>query len=289
IALLPAASCFIYEVTWIRMLGLVLGASTHAFELMLSAFILGLALGGLWIQRRIDRLQAPVRTLAFLQMAMGLLALCTLPLYGKTFDVMRWLITSLDHTDSGYRWFVVASNGIALAIMLPATFCAGTTLPLITFHLLRAGSGEGSIGAVYAANTVGAIAGVFLAVHAGLPLLGLKGLLVLAAAIALALGVPLRPRRVPAIAAVAALALCAAFVRLDPYKMASGVYRNGVFLDPAVATLVFHADGKTASVDVYGDPKRDLAIATNGKSDASVMLGDPQSFSVDEPTMMLAA
>ncbi|NIM10899.1 MAG: hypothetical protein GTO45_02830, partial [Candidatus Aminicenantes bacterium] len=40
---------------WIRMLCLVLGSSTHAFELMLSAFILGLALGGFFIRRRIDR------------------------------------------------------------------------------------------------------------------------------------------------------------------------------------------------------------------------------------------
>ena len=33
------------------MLSLVLGSSTHAFELMLSAFILGLALGGFFIRR----------------------------------------------------------------------------------------------------------------------------------------------------------------------------------------------------------------------------------------------
>ena len=47
IALLTGLSSFIYEIGWIRMLSLVLGASTHAFELMLSAFITGIALGGL--------------------------------------------------------------------------------------------------------------------------------------------------------------------------------------------------------------------------------------------------
>ena len=36
---------FVYEVVWIRMLSMVLGASTHSFELMLSAFHRGLALG----------------------------------------------------------------------------------------------------------------------------------------------------------------------------------------------------------------------------------------------------
>src|SRR5438128_2858074 len=166
-AFITGASSFIYEVAWIRMLSLVLGSSTHSFELMLSAFILGLALGGLWIQRRIDRLRSPVRALAILQVAMGLAALATLFAYGSTFDAMRWLLLHLERTHRGYALFNLASNGLALAIMLPATFCAGTTLPLITFHLLRRGGGEASIGSVYAANTVGAIAGVFFAVHVG--------------------------------------------------------------------------------------------------------------------------
>ena len=43
------------------MLSLVVGASTHAFELMLAAFILGLALGGLWVRKRIDRFGDLVR------------------------------------------------------------------------------------------------------------------------------------------------------------------------------------------------------------------------------------
>src|SRR5207249_4047150 len=85
----------------------------------------------------------------------------------------------------------LASHGLALAIMLPATFCAGTTLPLITFHLLRRGYGEASVGAVYAANTVGAIAGVFFAVHVGLPALGLKSLMTLGGAVDVALGAAL--------------------------------------------------------------------------------------------------
>src|SRR5207302_11225026 len=105
VALITGASSFIYEVTWIRMLSLVLGASTHAFELMLSAFILGLALGGLWIQRRIDRLGSPVRFLAYLQVAMGVLALATLFLYRQSFAVMRWVVVNLPHDEHGYIVF----------------------------------------------------------------------------------------------------------------------------------------------------------------------------------------
>ena len=43
------------------MLALVQGSSTHAFETMLTAFILGIALGGLWIRGRIERYRVAAR------------------------------------------------------------------------------------------------------------------------------------------------------------------------------------------------------------------------------------
>ena len=54
LACFTGLASFIYEIVWIRMLSLVLGASTHSFELMLATFILGLALGGLAVRRRVD-------------------------------------------------------------------------------------------------------------------------------------------------------------------------------------------------------------------------------------------
>ena len=160
VAVLTGMASFIYEIGWIRMLTLVLGAATHSFELMLSAFILGLAFGGLWVRGRIDRARQPLAFLGIVQIAMGLAALATLPLYGAMFDLMQLVIQGTAKTDAGYGIFLVASHGIALAIMFPAAFCAGMTLPLITYALLAAGHGERSIGAVYAANTRGSIAGV---------------------------------------------------------------------------------------------------------------------------------
>src|SRR5713101_8303251 len=251
VALLTGAASFIYEIGWIRMLSLVLGSSTHSFELMLSAFILGLACGGYWVRRRIDSIVDPVRFLGIVQVAMGLLALATLPLYGQMFELMRAVMNGLARTDTGYTLFLLSSHGIALAIMFPATFCAGMTLPLITFALL--GHGEKAIGAVYSANTLGSILGVFAAAHIGMPLLGLKGLISAGAALDVALGLALLWRladapRVSMAAAAIALACFAAVlagVHLDAYKMASGVFRRGDLYSASDATLQFHRDGKT--------------------------------------------
>lgn len=297
-ALITGAASFIYEIAWIRMLSLVLGSSTHAFELMLSAFIFGLAFGGLWIERRIDRID-PVRYLLFAQLIMGILALLTLPLYGNTFEVMQWIINSLSKTDTGYMIFNLSSHAIALAVMLPATFCAGTTLPLITFALIKEGYGERSIGAVYAANTIGAIIGVFFAVHLGMPLMGLKGLITFGAALDISLGLAILwasyrvvGRRLPIIATAGCVCIIAAtilFVRLDPYKMASGVYRHGKFLLPEVNKLIYHEDGKTATVSVvFNKREKALSIRTNGKSDASIMMDPSISTPSDEATMILS-
>src|SRR6185503_5076850 len=191
VAALTGASSFMYEIGWIRMLSLVLGSSTHAFELMLSAFILGIAFGGLAIRRRIDAAGDTVQFLAWVQIAMGLAALATLPIYASSFTAMQAALSALAPTENGYVAFHFVSHAICLAVMFPAAFCAGMTLPLITAALLRNGAGERVIGQVYAANTLGAIVGVFVAVHIGMVLLGLKGLIVAGAVIDLALGVVL--------------------------------------------------------------------------------------------------
>jgi spermidine synthase len=294
VALLTGLSSFIYEIGWIRMLNLVLSSSTHAFELMLCAFITGLALGGLWIRRRIDGLQQPVRFLAFVQMAMGGLALATLPLYGRTFEFMAWLMGNLEKSAAGYAAFNIASNGIALAIMMPAAFCAGMTLPLITAILLRGGHGEKSIGAVYAFNTIGCIIGIVIAVHVAMPMLGLKGMLGLGAGIDIVLGLALAwwifpSARIPAIATAAGAAvllIAMTGITFEQNKMASGVYRSGVLLDPGKDFVVYHHDGKTATVSVTKTGPF-LTIKTNGKSDASISLTAEDSRYDDESTQIM--
>src|SRR5688500_15799841 len=135
---------------------------------------------------------------------MGLDAAATLAVYDSTFGLMESLLKDLTRNDTGYALFNLSGAAIAGLVMLPATFCAGMTLPLITGALLRRGAGEAAIGEVYAANTLGAIAGVLIAVHIGLPMLGLKGTLLAGAAIDVALGILLLSTRKRSMAIAAA-------------------------------------------------------------------------------------
>src|SRR3954466_1639073 len=95
IAFFTGLASFVYEIVWIRMLSLVLGASTHSFELMLATFILGLALGGLAMRKRVDRAATPELLLGWVQIGMALAALATLPVYDLTFGLMETLMKGL--------------------------------------------------------------------------------------------------------------------------------------------------------------------------------------------------
>ena len=292
VAFFTGLASFVYEISWIRMLSLVLGASTHAFELMLAAFILGLALGGLAGRRRAVR-AAPARLLGAVQVAMALAALATLPLYDLSFSLMETLMKGLARNDAGYLLFNLAGGAIAAMVMLPATFCAGMTLPLLTAALWRHGAGEAAIGRVYAANTLGAIAGVVLAVHAGLPLLGLKGTLIAGALVDAALGLVLlglfasRKAALYVGAGCAALFLAAVFAfQLDARKMTAGVFRHGELATSREASILFEKDGKTATVHLVKYPEA-TSLRTNGKSDGSINLDREGQRGSDEITMVL--
>jgi predicted membrane-bound spermidine synthase len=277
-----AVGSFIYEIAWTRMLALVLGSATHSFELMLSAFILGLALGAWWIRPRADRLAEPLRTLGLVQCTMGMLALATLPLYLASFDWIGSLLQTFTRTDSGYVGFTIARYGLCLIVMLPATFCAGMTLPLITRMLIANGSGERAVGAVYSWNTLGSIIGVVLGGLVLLPWMGLKGMLVAGALVDIGLGLFLlfrvgakkQHRRLLIAAAAASLAFTAVIaggVRLDTRLLSSGVYRTGTVIGPEAREVTFYRDGRTATVTASRlMPSGQISLATNGKPDASL-------------------
>ncbi len=293
-AFLTGAAAFMYELGWIRMLSLVLGSSTHSFELMLSAFIFGLAFGGLYVRKRIERIADPERYLGMVMLVMGALAALTVPACNLMYDFMGWSLATFTHTDGGYVAFNVVSQSIAMLIMFPVTFCAGMTLPVLTRALMRQGSGEKAIGTIYSLNTLGAIAGVMVTAHLLMPLIGVKGVILVGAGIHIALGLSrlkLHGWRQPAYSAAVLVSVVvflgtAFFLKLDPMRVASGVFRNGRPTLPADANVVYLRDGKTATISLV-EQRGNVAIATNGKTDAAIQMAAGEVTS-DEATMVLA-
>ncbi|MNU96883.1 Spermidine synthase [compost metagenome] len=306
VAALTGASSFVYEITWIRMLSLALGTTLHSFELMLAAFIAGIAFGGLWLRKRADRMTDPLRVAGWVQVWMGLAALASMFVYARAFDWVGWLMGVIVRSADGYGVYNIASAAISVIVMFPAAFFAGMTLPLLTLVLLRSSHGEKSIGQVYAFNTVGAIIGVLAAVHLLMPVLGLKYALLVAAVVDIALGVVLlarpvvsplkilnfhsRPAMQAGVLGVAGIMCAILFVRFDPLVLSSSVYRHGSAKLSDDITMRFFKDGQTATVSVYESVGSDglmRSIATNGKVDAGMTASLSQRPSNDESTMVL--
>lgn len=292
-ACFTGVASFLYEIGWIRMLSLVLGSSTHAFELMLSAFILGLAIGGFWIRKRIDNLRNPLRTLGLIQLAMGFLALTTIFTYGKTFSIMKYALLTLTKTDQGYYLFNIFSHGICLLVMLPATIFAGMTLPIITYYLLKKGYGEGAIGRTYASNTIGAIIGVVIGVQVIMPILGVKNLITIGCGIDIILGlyllfyaaknIKMKAWYFAGIFSLIFIIVITILYKFDTSKMISGVFRTGK--SSVNEEVLYYKDGRTATVALTNISNDIKTIRTNGKPDASIGYGS--KISMDEPTQVL--
>jgi len=296
---LSGSASFAYEIIWIRMLSMAVGSTMHAFELMLASFIAGIALGGLWVRYRADSSEVPLRLVGWMQIFMGIAALASLAVYANAFTWVGWLMEALAKTDPGYSMFNLGTAAITIAIMLPAAFFAGTTLPLFTVALLRDGLGERAIGRVYAWNTLGSILGVFVAIHFLIPTLGLKLSLCVAAIVDMGIGLVLLRTtsdtqktllRFGMGAGVAAITLIAAVrIPFDPMTTASGVFRHGRASLHKSDELLFYKDGKTTSVASVLSANGQVQISTNGKTDAAIQMRDDRPASLDEPTMVFLA
>ena len=117
-------------------------------------------------------LQPVVLGYLVLGVVMGLAAVCTLPLYRVAVLAIGTVFQEGERIEPYWYAFNAIRYLSSVVIMLPATFCAGMTLPLLTHVLLRRGQSEAAVGQVYALNTLGAIVG---AVSGGLLFLPLVG------------------------------------------------------------------------------------------------------------------
>ena len=168
------AAGLVYQVVWLRQLTLIFGATAYATSAVLSTFMGGLALGSYWAGRRADRwLGSPLRTYGKLELA--------ITAYAGTIPWLLDRVTPLLEIAwrlGADRHFALLGliKFIAIAILiLPATTLMGATLPVLSRVAARTTRSIGArVGALYAVNTFGAVAGTVAAAFVALPTLGMK-------------------------------------------------------------------------------------------------------------------
>jgi spermidine synthase len=263
---LSGFTSFAYEIFWTRSLVFLVGNTTYAFSLMLTAFLSGIALGGYGI-RFIARKRDPLAVFALIQVLIGVVSAASLPLLFSI--VQSTSITEFLNRMSGSLAVVAVSNfGVALVLMLVPATLIGATLPLVGRIFLEDLKNTGAvIGKVYAVNTLGNVLGALLPGLVILPALGIQKGILLAAALngclAIVIACSLR-RKTGAGIAVAAVAFAAAIVSLVQMPLGfqfpcafqtakDGVlyYREGALVTTKVWKST-NPDYKVISVDSIG-------------------------------------
>lgn len=169
VVFMTGAAGLIYQVTWHRYLGRLLGSDSIATAVILASFLGGLSLGyilcGIWSAR----VKYALRAYAVLEGIIGMWCLL--------FPLLFALIESVTHT---WRFqaplLMILQGGICSGLLMGVpTVCMGGTLPLLTRGLSLNTTEATRIHArVYAVNTLGAFVGTLLGGFALIPLLGLK-------------------------------------------------------------------------------------------------------------------
>jgi spermidine synthase len=180
------AAGLIYQVVWSRELVLVFGNTTQAVATIVTAFMAGLGFGSLVGGRLAGTTRRPLRLYGLVELAVAAMAASLPFVFSSLAELYRGVWPSLVERPgqlAGVRF------ALALAAVAPATFLMGMTLPLLTRYLVRTLDEAGArLGELYAANTIGAMAGTLLGGFVLIELLGLRLTSYLAVALNLAAG-----------------------------------------------------------------------------------------------------
>ncbi|HSG05993.1 MAG TPA: spermidine synthase, partial [Nitrospiria bacterium] len=130
---LSGSAGLIYQVLWVRMLGLIFGHTVHAITTVLVIFMAGLALGSYFFGRRVDRMGGLLRLYGALEIGIGLYCLF-IPLMLRGVEWSYLHISNTFHiSQSGYtllQFFLV------FPVLVIPTLLMGGTLPILSRYFV---------------------------------------------------------------------------------------------------------------------------------------------------------
>ncbi len=313
------------QIAWTKAIVLSIGNSTYAFSLIVTLFILGIAIGGGVVSIFVDRVRNLPLLLGTLIVCTGALVSITIPILGD-YPVLaaRWFDSI---AEPSYPRFLAVHVALVSAVILPSTILMGTVFPIVGKIRTQAIESVGSaVGSAYFWNTLGSILGTLAAGFVFIPLFGrVYWTLYLGTALSVAMGVTLvvaslkaaMPVRLGAAAAIA-IALAAPHLLFflpygvlgstshfwHPSLLSRGAYvyyqhsyydlnRNVIprqtFIDGVIARneILSYKEGIHAPVAVVRDTRGgEMAMRISGKVEASLAPGG--SYNTDLPHQVMA-
>lgn len=264
------------EIVWTRTLSLLFGATAYTFSLILAVFLVGLGIGSTVGANVARQTKDPRRALGWCQA--GLCVSLAWAAYATGASLPYWPINPSITNELAFTFQLDLMR--ALWVMAPGSVLWGASFPLALAAVAVRGQDPARlVGGVYAANTVGAIAGALLV---ALVLVGTAGsqitqqvLIAVAAVSALLMLMP-GPGETPAgagslpVVVLGVAVLAGGLARVVP-EMPWLLVAYGRYAATWVGQneLVFMGEGVTASVAVTRTPAGILNYHNAGKVQAS--------------------
>ena len=271
----------LYEVVWTRILGLVIGPTTYAFTTMLVAFIAGLACGSAVASRIADRTERPALWLG------GSLILASLGAFGASFAVGQIPLTIagiVSAPEATFTAVVARQSLLVVGLLLPMTMALGAAFPLaVALAARRTEVIATDVALVYAADTLGAIAGALAGSFLLVPLLGLQHAILFGGTLGIGGGTlvavvsaPRTTARIwilmvglaPTAAGFALPAWNRQLISSGAYKYAPSMTEGDLQAELEAGTLLFYREGAAGTVSVRRVAGT-TSLAIDGKVDAS--------------------
>lgn len=296
------------EVVWTRLLSYQLSTTVYTFSLILAAILLGIGLGG-YVGSWLIRSKADPRLLLG-----GCQALLTGGIAWSAYLLMSVLPFQRDEALVSPIPELAFQHGLAraLAVVTPAALLWGASFTIAIAAATRRGRDEGgTVGRVYAANTLGAVLGSLLTSLVAMPNLGSQRiqqlLIVLAAMSALVTLVPLAVewlqerraalRRAGSLIVAPPLAAALLVFTVQPVPPSLVAWGPGAAWDlPSYGTWLYVGEGMNSSLAIQRQWNGTVMYFNAGKPMASSdprdlrlqrMLGHLTTLQMDTPESVL--
>ena len=176
---ISGASALIYQLIWVRLLGLVFGVSSFAVATVVAVFLLGLGLGSYFFGRWSERSRDPLRIYMIVELGIAATSLLAY-LVIEALPVYRYLY-EYAYNNLGFYGLSIARLLLSTLVLLPPVFLIGGTMPLLAKYFVRESDKLGSsFSKIYYLNTLGACAGALLTGFVLVRIFGVVGTLLIA-------------------------------------------------------------------------------------------------------------
>jgi spermidine synthase len=261
------------EAVWTRLLGLMLGATVYTFSIILAVFLLGLGIGS----AAGSMVAGSVRS----RTALGYCQLLLIAAIAWTAvqiaqSLPWWPVNALLSTSP---WFTFQIDIVRVMwAVLPATLLWGASFPLALAAVSSPGEDSGRmVGAVYAANTFGAILGAVLFSLVLVPSIGTAGaervLILMAAAASVVILLPcgFADRSMTAGAALALALIGALYLQaqVQPVPGELIAYGRRMAATHNRSKILFTGEGMNSSIAISRWDDGAIQFHVSGKVEAS--------------------